>query len=718
MNDHASNEPSIAAPRPPAAAAGDEPLRVVHVMTALVLAGMEYGVIKVCNRLERDKVTPGIVCLRYEAPDARAALHDSVRVIALEEIPDRNWGLIPKIAAAFRTLRPEVVHSHNWQTYVYAVIAARMAGVPVIIHGEHGHDSTFRSWKRLLAQRALSPAVDRFVTVSKDLSRELVREWRLKPERIANIANGVDLERFTPQTRADELRRALGYDAAAKVITIIGGLRPVKGHPTLLRAFARLREHEPQARLLIVGSDYRRGHQKELETLAASLGIADAVRFENIRNDIPDVLALSDVYVNASHFEGMSNTILEAMASGKAVVATAVGGNVELIDDARTGLLVPPNDPEALAGALARVLGDPALRERIQTAARAHVVREHPLAGMARRYQDLYLETALRRRVRRSAPAGERVKRLAAATLRYAGVTALLHAARGRQLTILTYHRVLPLHEARRYPYQGMVLARDTFEHQMAHLARHYSVLPFREGVRRLETGSLPPRAIAVTFDDGYRDNAEHALPILERHGVPATFFLVTDAIERGLRPWWDEIAAVAPNDAPAIVSRLNRMARAERAEHLRRAREEQGADPTDVDGVMMGWDDVAELLRRGMSVGSHTHTHAFLDELSPEEIRSELNESFDLLERRAGSRDRWVAYPRGRALGGDRGRDLLREIGVAAAVTVQYGSNRPQADPLALRRVDAGLTRLHATFDRALFDLELSPLAPKLRRY
>lgn len=694
------------------------PLRVVHVIDALVLAGMEYGVIKVSNRIDRTLVDPAIVCLRHQADATKGVLDPTVDVVTLLAATKRNWGLILRLAAVFRRQRARVVHAHNWQTYLYATLAARLAGVPVVIHGEHGHDVEAPSARRLAVKRALAPLVTRFVAVSEDLARELVRDWKLRPERIVCIANGVDLSQFEAERTGAETRRDLGIDPDELVVTNVGGIRHVKDHPTLVRAFARVRAARPEARLLIVGSDYHRGLKAKLVELAESLGVAEAIVFTGIRKDIPDLLAATDVYVNASVFEGMSNTILEAMAMGKPVVATAVGGNVELVEDGRTGLLVPPSDPERLGGAIERLLADGALRASMGREGRARIERRHAMAGMVRGYSDLYLETWARDRLRRHAPAREWVKRAAARASRWAVALGAGRAADERgphPLTIVTYHRVLPLHEASRYPFQGMVMPRDAFEHQVAHLARRYRVLPFPEAVERLRSGTLPPRAVAITFDDGYRDNYLHAFPALRRWGIPACFFVVTDVLDRTLRLWWDEVAAAEPADAVRRVSEWNAASRAERAGALESWRRVHGSGPEDRERLMMSWDDVEELHRHGMTIGTHSRSHAFLDELDEAEAFAEVKESAERIEERLGAPARWLAYPRGRAVPG--GAELLRRAGMEAAVTVEPGRNSAGCDPYALRRVDAGYFRTSAVLDPAVVDAELSGALGRLRR-
>ena len=177
-----------------------------------------------------------------------------------------------------------------------------------------------------------------------------------------------------------------------------GGFRPIKDHATLLRAFARVRREDPEARLVLVGSGGSADPRAGLDRMASELGIADAVRFAGVRKDIPRLLKVSDVYVNSSRFEGMSNTILEAMAAGRPVVATEVGGNPELVQDGTTGYLVPAGEEGPMAERIGELLRDEALRAKLGAAGRAHVEEVHSMGGMVRAYTDLYEEVWSRRR--------------------------------------------------------------------------------------------------------------------------------------------------------------------------------------------------------------------------------------------------------------------------------------------------------------------------------
>jgi sugar transferase (PEP-CTERM/EpsH1 system associated) len=712
----------------------------MHVVDFLGLAGMEAGVIKVVNRLDRARFAPSICCLRQQGPETRDLLAPDVPVHALDKPEGRDLKVILRLAGLLRRERVDVVHSHNWPTFLFTWAAARLAGVPVVIHGEHGHESSGRqSRRRLFVRSWLGKRVTRLTAVARDLAREIVETWGIAAERVTVIVNGVDLARFDVPHPVAALRRELSLPEAARVVLTVGGLRPVKDLPTAIRGLARLLRSVPDARLVVVGSNWT-GLQPELESLARALGVADRVIFAGLRHDVPALLALCDVYVNSSRFEGMSNTILEAMTAARPVVATRVGGNPELVTDGVSGFLVPVGDDLRLAERLEQILRDPALAARMGAAGRRRVEREHRLDGMVGRYADLYEETLGRHEASRRPPARERAKRWAARGLSWSGLTRLGAGRTAGRLAVLMYHRVLPLREAAEYPRQGMVMPRDLFEAQVAHLARRYHVLPMPEAVRRLAEGSLPERAVVLTFDDGYRDNHEQAWPILARFGVPATFFVVTGAIDGTHRLWWDEVteltarlhrsgrwreaardglaeplaAALGALGAGASVARVadrsitvlwGRPAEERRTALGALRRLAGGGDSTD---LMMSWDQVRDLHEGGMYIGSHTVSHAFFDELDEPTATREVEESIGRLrEEIPGAAVTAFSYPRGRLA--ERLRPVLTRAGIEVAVTTQPGLNARDADRLELKRLDAGYCRAQAGFDAATFDAELS---------
>ena len=724
------------------------PLRVLHVVDVLALTGMEYGVIKQVNRLDPERFAPMICCLQRQAAETLSLVDDRVRVFELHKPPGRDWSIVSRLAALIREHRIDVLHSHNWPTYLYSVLAARLSRVTVLIHGEHGREAHGVSKKHILINRLLAPWVTHFLAVSQSLSDDLATLWGVPPVRQTCIPNGVDTDMFGREHRSEALRTEFALDPADQIVLSIGRFKPVKGYESLLRAFALVHAKMPRVKLLLVGGanvlggDAVKEHRAALLKLAAELRISDGVRLIGDRRDIPAFMSLCDVYVNSSRFEGMSNTVLEAMASGRPVVATAVGGNPELVTDGATGYLVPVDDPERLAQSIEALLTDRDQASRLGMAGQVKVERGHSMTAMVRAYSDLYEETVLRARLSRRVPVRERAKQIMGRGLVWSGMVWLRRLQNGNPLTILAYHRVLPLAQSREYPFQGMMMPRDLFEAHMAYLAKRYRVMDLEEGIKRLDAGTLPPRAVAVTFDDGYQDNYTYAWPVMRKYGVPATIFVVTGVIDRTHSLWWDEVAVrvawmveqgVVPDAIPdwmrtflerkgetvqdiaqKTVSKLNGMPLGQRTICLNALRRGSPDCQLPAD-LMLTWDQLREMQRDGVRAAAHTVSHPFMDELPEDEIAREVEGCFERLRHELGEPPRLLAYPRGRVA--EHVKRVLKRVQVEAAVTTESGVNREGADLLHLRRVDPGMCRSRAGFDACVFDAELSGCFDLLRK-
>lgn len=365
-------------------------LRVVHIVHSLEVGGLENGVVNLVNG-PVPGIRHAIVCLKTAGP-LRARLDEGVDVFVVGKGRGHDPRAVLRLLRILRQLRPDVVHSRNWATFD-AVLAARLARVPTVIHGEHGReisDPHGLHSRRNRVRRMCARLVDRFVTVSDDLRRWLITQVGIPERKVVRIHNGVNTTRFAPaESLAQRARIGLGPDQP--VIGTVGRLDPVKDQATLIRAFAHARQSHPQTTLLIVGDGPGRA---ELLRLTASLELGQQVRFLGERADIPDLLRGLDVFVLASIAEGISNTLLEAMATGLPLVATNVGGNPELVEDGVNGLLVPPQEPATLSSALALYLDDPHLRAVHGKASRQRAVATFPLERMRAAYSTLY--TSLR----------------------------------------------------------------------------------------------------------------------------------------------------------------------------------------------------------------------------------------------------------------------------------------------------------------------------------
>jgi sugar transferase (PEP-CTERM/EpsH1 system associated) len=368
---------------------GSAAVRVLHVVSALRAGGMEHGVVKLVSRLDPNRVR-SMICSTQPAGALKRSVPAHVPVFELNRRAGNDVRLPWQLYRLFRRERPDIVHTHAWGTLLEGLLAARLARVPVIVHGEHG-TLQLRAHHRYLQRWAWS-MVDQVLSVSSRLAERMAAETGFAVERIRTIRNGVDLSRFGSMNRA-WARQELDLPREAPIVAAVGRLVPVKSHRTLVEAMSRLKAKHPDAILVLAGDGPL---ASALAEQIDRLELRETVRLLGHRDDVQTVLAAADVFVLASDSEGLSNTILEAMASRLPIVATHVGGADELVLDGETGLLVPPASASALAEALNLLLSDPETGRAMGAAGRRRVEAEFGLDGMVHRYERFYAEAAAR----------------------------------------------------------------------------------------------------------------------------------------------------------------------------------------------------------------------------------------------------------------------------------------------------------------------------------
>jgi sugar transferase (PEP-CTERM/EpsH1 system associated) len=351
---------------------------------------MEYGLIKIVNGLAAEGRVESTICSTTTAnPAMRAMLHPSVRVIELARRPGHDLRLVWQMYRTFRRERPDVVHTHAWGTLVEGFVAARLARVSVLMHGEHG--TLQLQPGQVCVQRWLWPRVDVLLSVSSRLAERMAATVGIPLERVTVVRNGVDLSRFGSTPRA-EARQALRVPDNVVVIGHAGRLVEVKDQASLVQAAALLKSQGVSFRVVIAGEGPLR---PALEAQIAALGVGDCVSLLGHRGDVERLFAALDVYVLCSRSEGMPNTILEAMASGVPVVSTRVGGTDELVVDGETGLLVPAADATALARAMRDLIMDGEKRRRMGVCGRARALDRFNLSAMRDGYERVYLASRI-----------------------------------------------------------------------------------------------------------------------------------------------------------------------------------------------------------------------------------------------------------------------------------------------------------------------------------
>jgi sugar transferase (PEP-CTERM/EpsH1 system associated) len=360
------------------------PPLVAHVVDYFEAGGLENGLANLINEMPRETYRHAVLCVKGYTMFRERVRERDVPFVDLGKKPGTDPAWYGRLWRELRRLRPAIVHTRNLGTLDAQPVAAA-ACAAVRIHGEHGRDvwdidGTRR--KYTLLRKVIDPCIHQYVAVSSDLEGWLARVVHATPARVARIHNGVDTHRFRPAPS-----RAHG----PFVIGTVGRMAEVKDHSTLVKAFLHMIEREPdlrsRVRLTIAGDGPLR---ERCLALARAAGAEELCWMPGRRNDIPDVLRSLDLFVLPSLAEGTSNTILEAMATGLPVVATAVGGNPELVVDGATGTLVPAADSLALAAAMRRYVGDRCLGARHGDAGRRRAETEFSLAAMVAAYTALY----------------------------------------------------------------------------------------------------------------------------------------------------------------------------------------------------------------------------------------------------------------------------------------------------------------------------------------
>jgi len=366
---------------------------IAHVLHRLDYGGLENGLVNLINGLPANRFRHAVVCLAGYSDFRRRIRRDDVPVYSLDKRPGKDLPAYGRLWRLLRRLQPTVVHTRNWGVMDCALVAWA-AGVPVRIHGYHGwdeHDLLGNDPRRALLRRVSRPAVTHYVAVSRHIADWLMAADGIPGPDLSQIYNGVDTNRFAPGRSAAPPLFPAPAGEPLLVVGSVSRLEPVKDPCTLARAFVELVRRQPESRqrlrLAIIGDGALR---PEVETILGAGGCRELSLVTGWRDDIPELLRQLDVFVLPSLNEGISNTILEAMATGLPVVATAVGGNGELVVEGENGTLLAPGDANALAAALERYVADPLLRARQARAARQRALEVFGMDVMLRNYADLY----------------------------------------------------------------------------------------------------------------------------------------------------------------------------------------------------------------------------------------------------------------------------------------------------------------------------------------
>ena len=359
----------------------------MFVITCMPVGGAETLLVNLVRRFDRRRILPELCCLKYLGPlgEVLAAEVPTFTGLLAHKYDLAVLGRLTRLLAS-RRIDAVVTVGTGGDKMFWGRLAAWRAGVPVILSALH---STGLPDRVELPNRLLAPLTDAFIAVAHAHGHYLARHEGCPAHKVRVIANGVDTSRYRPLPADPRLRAALQLPPDKPVVGIVAALRPEKHHECFLRVAQRVRQQVPECHFLIVGDGPRRA---PLEAYAQELGLAGAVRFLGTRHDVPELLALVDVFLLTSHMEANPVSILESLACGKPVVAPRVGSIAETVRHGTSGYLAPPGDEAALAAHVLDLLGDPARARQMGHAGREHVVQHASLESMVEGYTRLIEE--------------------------------------------------------------------------------------------------------------------------------------------------------------------------------------------------------------------------------------------------------------------------------------------------------------------------------------
>lgn len=367
---------------------------IAHVIFRLGTGGLENGVVNLINNLPAERYRHCVICMTDYTDFRNRIKKDNVQVYCLNKKPGQDIAVYWRLWKLLRIIKPDILHTRNLSA-LEAQLPGALAGIKYRIHGEHGRDVEDiegTNPRYVFLRRLFQPIVRRYIPMSKDLENWLIKYIKVPSNKISQIYNGVDINQFSIADIKPLSILPLEFRSPElMLIGTVGRQAPVKDQITLVKAFIHLIQNNQDARhlvrLILVGTGTV---QSKLRDLCLEAGIEKLVWFAGERQDIASIMQTLDLFVLPSINEGISNTILEAMASGLPVIATNVGGNPELVKNNQTGYLVSKQNPIEMAKAFNKYIDDPALLKSHGKAGRLLCEKKFSLQRMVDDYIQVY----------------------------------------------------------------------------------------------------------------------------------------------------------------------------------------------------------------------------------------------------------------------------------------------------------------------------------------
>jgi glycosyltransferase involved in cell wall biosynthesis len=360
-------------------------IKVLHLITSLEVGGAQHGMLLGLPRFDSQQYEHIVCSLMDRMQMADQFKNAGIQVRSLGLNSKTDVAVVFRLRSLLREVRPDILHTYLLHSNILGRIVGRLAGVPAIIGSERTIGQA-RRWGRITT-KLTNPLTDAVEVNSEIGAKAIENDLGVPARKVEVVRSGLDLSAYSGPSKRLETRASLGLSDDQHLILFIGRLRRVKGVELGINAFAKALKEHPGAHLALAGE----GDQLEfLNSLVADLGISNSVTFLGVRNDLPDLFSAADSVLMPSLNEGFPRTAIEAMAAGKPIIATRVGGTPEAIIDGETGILVPSQDVEAMAKALTELIGDNELQFRLGKAGRDRAEKNYSLENYVSRLDGLY----------------------------------------------------------------------------------------------------------------------------------------------------------------------------------------------------------------------------------------------------------------------------------------------------------------------------------------
>lgn len=360
----------------------------MHVILSMQVGGAERLVYDMVRYPAFAENKPIVCCLDTIGELGEKLLQDGYKVWCKGRNPGLDLTVIGWLREIIKREHVDVVHAHQYSPLFYAVPAALLSGRKKLVYTEHGRfHPEQKSWKRTIFNPLLSLGVDHLVAISAATAQAMATYDNFPLSRIEVIHNGIDCSSMNPESNNHFKRQELGLDPSCRLLGTAGRLNSIKNMSMMIRGLKLVLQQVPNTYLVIAGQ----GEEREmLKNLAVELEVNDRIKFIGLRFDLPEIYPLFDVFLLTSFTEGISVTLLEAMASGVPAVVTDVGGNREIVLDGKSGYLVPVNDDGLLAQKVVAVLRDADLATQMGKVAKRQILDNFSMKGMLQAYQKMY----------------------------------------------------------------------------------------------------------------------------------------------------------------------------------------------------------------------------------------------------------------------------------------------------------------------------------------